>query len=163
MVKQSAVKGTWCWLQLNTGGVYENVLKKSFYFPGLMSASFTFRTLLSETHILCRSQKTAWGTVLTWWHASYHLLASYCPPHTLHPAILQLSIPTILLLQICSQLKQNKLYTSGKIWDSPGKYLGNLSVPCPAHWEPGSRLEVMKTVSLASFQRTPSNSCWLEM
>lgn len=152
-----------------SGDVYE-MAQKSFHSPGLISASFTSRTLLSETHILHRSQKIALGIVLTWWYASYHLLASNCP-HPSHPAILQLHVPTdtipipvssMLLLQICSQLKKNKFYTVGKIWGPPRKYLGEPQ--CAMSWSlrtMGPEPNVAKTVSPASFQRTHPNSYWL--
>lgn len=146
MLKQSAVRAVQCPFQLNTlWWCPWECTQKSFYPPGLTSASFASGTFLSEGHILCRSQKTACGTVLTLWYAFYHLLASNCSPHIPHSAILQLSIPTDtipisistrLFLQICSPLKQNKCYTLGKIWGPLDKDLGNPSVPCPAHWEP---------------------------
>lgn len=123
MLEQLAVRTAQSPLQLDTLWWYPwECAQKSFYPPGLTSAPFTSGTLLSETHILRRSQKTAFGTVLTWWYASYHLLASNCPPHTPHPAILQLSIATdtlhipistTLFPRVCSPSKQNKLYMLG--------------------------------------------------
>ena len=134
MLKQSAVRAVRCRFQLNAIWWHlREWAQKSFHSPGLASASLTSRTLLPETHILQRSQKIALGTMLTRWYASYHLLASNCPPHTSHPAILQLCIPTdtilissVLLLQMCSQLKQNKFTHQakpaaclGSIWGTP--------------------------------------------